>query len=202
MNEQALDALREAMEAPTWWTNRARLSPREIVDRLEEQGYTVAPLAATSSRPSGEPQIAQAQPESLWPEMMARAEQDAATEAGLTGGAWTATTATAAPVGSLWSAEPSTPAVAEAAPTVGQAAPPQTLAQPTEVPAQAAAEDAQNGAAPADAQNGAAPAEATPIQEEPRRRGLGGLMADLESRVTGARQERAEPTDEEQRRSA
>jgi hypothetical protein len=30
------------MESPAWWTNRAQLTAREVVRRLEEQGYTVA----------------------------------------------------------------------------------------------------------------------------------------------------------------
>ena len=83
MNDQAVEALRDAMEPPTWWTNRARLSPREILDRLEEQGYTVAPVNQTveaSSRTSASA-IEQPVSETLWPEMAARAEQLAAWEA-------------------------------------------------------------------------------------------------------------------------
>ena len=43
MNEDAVQALKEAMEPPSWWPNRARLKPREVLGRLEELGYTVAP---------------------------------------------------------------------------------------------------------------------------------------------------------------
>ena len=52
MNEHAVEALREAMEAPSWWTNRARLSAREVLERLEAQGYRVAPIeGSTAARP-------------------------------------------------------------------------------------------------------------------------------------------------------
>jgi hypothetical protein len=42
MNEDAVQALKTALEPPDWWTNRARPTVREIVRRLQEQGYTVA----------------------------------------------------------------------------------------------------------------------------------------------------------------
>ena len=51
MNEEAVQVLKEAMESPDWWTNRARLTAREIVRRLEERGYTVAPEALVRSVP-------------------------------------------------------------------------------------------------------------------------------------------------------
>jgi hypothetical protein len=41
-NDEAVQVLKEAMESPSWWTNRAQLSAREVVRRLEEQGFTVA----------------------------------------------------------------------------------------------------------------------------------------------------------------
>jgi hypothetical protein len=41
-NEEAVQVLKEAMESPSWWTNRAGLTAREVVRRLEELGYTVA----------------------------------------------------------------------------------------------------------------------------------------------------------------
>lgn len=50
MNEQAVEALREAMEPPTWWTNRARLSPREVLERLEAQGYRLVPIGGEKGR--------------------------------------------------------------------------------------------------------------------------------------------------------
>jgi hypothetical protein len=83
MNDQAVEALRDAMEPPTWWTNRARLSPREILDRLEEHGYTVAPVNQIADISPGTPSAVNEQPvsETLWPEMAARAEQLAAWEA-------------------------------------------------------------------------------------------------------------------------
>jgi len=83
MNDQAVEALRDAMEPPTWWTNRARLSPREILDRLEEHGYTVAPVNQIADASSQTSAAVNEQPvsETLWPEMAARAEQLAAWEA-------------------------------------------------------------------------------------------------------------------------
>lgn len=83
MNDQAVEALRDAMEPPTWWTNRARLSPREILDRLEEHGYTVAPVNQIADASSQTSAAVNDQPvsETLWPEMAARAEQLAAWEA-------------------------------------------------------------------------------------------------------------------------
>ena len=56
-NEEAVQVLKEAMESPSWWTNRAGLTAREVVRRLEELGYTVArasdvratPIAPTAS---------------------------------------------------------------------------------------------------------------------------------------------------------
>lgn len=41
-NDEAVQVLKEAMESPAWWTNRAQPTAREVVRRLEEQGYTVA----------------------------------------------------------------------------------------------------------------------------------------------------------------
>jgi hypothetical protein len=83
MNDQAVEALRDAMEPPTWWTNRARLSPREILDRLEEHGYTVAPVNQIADASSQTSVALNEEPvsETLWPEMAARAEQLAAWEA-------------------------------------------------------------------------------------------------------------------------
>ena len=83
MNDQAVEALRDAMEPPTWWTNRARLSPREILDRLEEHGYTVAPVNQIADASSQTSAALNEEPvsETLWPEMAARAEQLAAWEA-------------------------------------------------------------------------------------------------------------------------
>jgi hypothetical protein len=57
MNEHAVEALREAMEAPSWWTNRARLSAREVLERLEAQGYQVAPIEGSSAARPGEPDL-------------------------------------------------------------------------------------------------------------------------------------------------
>ena len=51
MNEEAVQVLKEAMEAPAWWTNRGRLSAREVVRRLEELGYTVARSADVRAEP-------------------------------------------------------------------------------------------------------------------------------------------------------
>jgi hypothetical protein len=59
MNEEAVRALKEAMEPPAWWLNGARLKPREVLGRLEELGYTVARTsqagAAGSSVTAGSP---------------------------------------------------------------------------------------------------------------------------------------------------
>ena len=52
MNEEAVQVLKEAMEAPEWWTNRGRLSAREVVRRLEELGYTVARSADVRAEPA------------------------------------------------------------------------------------------------------------------------------------------------------
>lgn len=52
MNDQAVEALREAMEPPTWWTNRARLSAREVLERLQARGYQLTPVAAAGGAPA------------------------------------------------------------------------------------------------------------------------------------------------------
>jgi hypothetical protein len=52
MNEEAVQVLKEAMEAPAWWTNRGRLTAREVMRRLEELGYTVARSADVRSEPA------------------------------------------------------------------------------------------------------------------------------------------------------
>jgi hypothetical protein len=57
MNEHAVEALREAMEAPSWWTNRARLSAREVLERLEAQGYRVAPIEGSTAARPDEPDL-------------------------------------------------------------------------------------------------------------------------------------------------
>lgn len=44
-NEEAVQVLKDAMASPSWWTNRAQLTAREVVRRLEENGYTVARTA-------------------------------------------------------------------------------------------------------------------------------------------------------------
>jgi hypothetical protein len=49
MNKHAVEALREAMEAPSWWTNRARLSAREVLERLEAQGYRLASITGSTA---------------------------------------------------------------------------------------------------------------------------------------------------------
>jgi hypothetical protein len=64
-NEEAVQVLKEAMESPSWWTNRAGLTAREVVRRLEELGYTVArssdvrvspaAIQSTPAAVSGEP---------------------------------------------------------------------------------------------------------------------------------------------------
>ena len=53
-NDEAVQVLKDAMESPTWWTNRAQLTAREVVRRLEENGYTVA--RAVDVRVSAAPQ--------------------------------------------------------------------------------------------------------------------------------------------------
>jgi hypothetical protein len=53
-NDEAVQVLKDAMESPTWWTNRAQLTAREVVRRLEENGYTVA--RAADVRVSAAPQ--------------------------------------------------------------------------------------------------------------------------------------------------
>jgi hypothetical protein len=53
-NDDAVQVLKDAMESPTWWTNRAQLTAREVVRRLEENGYTVA--RAVDVRVSAAPQ--------------------------------------------------------------------------------------------------------------------------------------------------
>ncbi len=59
MNEEAVRALKEAMEPPSWWLNGAGLKPREVLGRLEELGYTVTRTsqagAVRSSGTSGSP---------------------------------------------------------------------------------------------------------------------------------------------------
>jgi hypothetical protein len=142
MNDQAVEALREAMEAPSWWTNRAHLSAREVLERLEDQGFTVTRTAAGTTN-GALPVAESAAPPKLW-------EPEAA----------------AAPAAPLWSPG-----------------------------------DASAASATADA-----PAESAGGAQTPARRGLlGGLMADLESRVTAAREgDSAQPAEpaEEERRSA
>ena len=51
MNEEAVRALKEAMEPPSWWPNAGRLKPREVLGRLEELGYTVARTSQTGAAP-------------------------------------------------------------------------------------------------------------------------------------------------------
>jgi hypothetical protein len=212
MNDQAVEALRDAMEPPTWWTNRARLSPREILDRLEEHGYTVAPVNQIAEASSGTsaPVIEQPVSDTLWPEMAARAEQLAAWEARSDERLEAATfpvdivppvapeiREVAAPV------PPTAPEVREiaAAESAGVAA--------SEVPKIAAAGSVE----PAAAQPGdiamAGPAEISTTESAPveshRPGGLAGLMADLESRVAAVRHvhsEESTPADEDQQRSA
>ena len=57
MNEDAVRALKEAMEPPSWWPNAAGLKPREVLGRLEEMGYTVSRTsgAAADSVPAASP---------------------------------------------------------------------------------------------------------------------------------------------------
>ena len=53
MNEDAVRALKEAMEPPSWWPNAAQLKPREGLGRLEEFGYTITRRSAADSVAAG-----------------------------------------------------------------------------------------------------------------------------------------------------
>ena len=51
MNDEAVQVLKEAMEPPSWWTNSARPTAREVARRLEELGYTVARASEVKASP-------------------------------------------------------------------------------------------------------------------------------------------------------
>ena len=51
MNDEAVQVLKEAMEPPSWWTNSARPTAREVARRLEELGYTVARASEVKATP-------------------------------------------------------------------------------------------------------------------------------------------------------
>lgn len=202
MNDQAVEALRDAMEPPTWWTNRARLSPREILDRLEEHGYTVAPVNQIADASSQTSSAVNEEPVSgtLWPEMAARAEQLAAWEARSD----ERLEAVAVAVDSA----PPTPEPA-AVPELREVPAPEPPAVPElrEIPAPEdqdvlPAESAE--AVTAESAPPGSPAESAPAESH-RPGGLAGLMADLESKVAAVRHVRSEestPADEDQQRSA
>jgi hypothetical protein len=184
MNDQAVEALRDAMEPPTWWTNRARLSPREILDRLEEHGYTVAPVnqMAEDTSPSSPSVNQEPVSETLWPEMAARAEQLAA---------WEARSDERLEVAAV--GIDIEPAAAEA----------HDVAAP-EAPEVAATGADQVAEAPAPEPVDISTADSPP-PESHRPSGLAGLMADLESKVSAVRHVRSEEStqaDEDQQRSA
>jgi hypothetical protein len=54
-NDEAVQVLKDAMESPSWWTNRAQLTAREVVRRLEENGYTVARAADVRTSATAKP---------------------------------------------------------------------------------------------------------------------------------------------------
>jgi hypothetical protein len=187
MNDQAVEALRDAMEPPTWWTNRARLSPREILDRLEEHGYTVAPVNQTAEASSLVSASASEEPVSgtLWPEMAARAEQLAAWEA--------RSDERLEAVGVAVDVEAPAPEPVQVA-----AAEPVAVPELREVPAPEVQAVAPGQSAEV------VTAESAPA-ESYRPGGLAGLMADLESKVAAVRHVHSEettPADEDQQRSA
>ncbi len=65
MNEDAVRALKEAMEPPSWWPNRARLKPREVLGRLEELGYTIGPRSEARGGGSGETSVGRPSPQAV-----------------------------------------------------------------------------------------------------------------------------------------
>ena len=68
MNEESVRILKDAMEPPSWWTNGARLSAREVAARLEEHGYTIVRQAdATAIESTAAPAAPVATPASISP---------------------------------------------------------------------------------------------------------------------------------------
>jgi hypothetical protein len=85
-NDEAVQVLKDAMESPSWWTNRAQLTAREVVRRLEESGYTVARAADVRVSaapqpmpgPAADPRAASAEPSpEVEAEAVARAQDQA-----------------------------------------------------------------------------------------------------------------------------
>ena len=55
MNDEAVRILKDAMEPPSWWTNGARLSAREVAARLEEHGYALVRRSDAAAESSAAP---------------------------------------------------------------------------------------------------------------------------------------------------